>query len=70
MPLQKNYIRNGNRKIIGSETSGYSGEAEIVRDEQNLITGRTSERFNTTRDERGHIISPTTSDSGLLIPRK
>jgi hypothetical protein len=41
-----------------------------VRDDHNQIAGRTSGRFETTRDERRSIVSPDTSDSGLVIPRR
>jgi hypothetical protein len=71
MSLKKEFIRDGSRRIIGSVTSGYVGSFEtIVRDEQNHITGRTSERFNTTRDEHDSLISINTADPGLLIGRK
>lgn len=46
--LRKNYVRDGNRRIIGSVTSGYSDESAVVRNEGNRIVGRTSERFHTT----------------------
>jgi hypothetical protein len=69
--LKKHFIRDGNRRIIGSVTSGYSGgTSDVVRDEQNEISGRTSDRFQTTRDERGNLVSTNTSDPGLLINRK
>ncbi|MGB8723203.1 MAG: hypothetical protein WCD15_10600 [Terriglobales bacterium] len=71
MSLEKEFIRDGKRRIIGSVTSGYVGSFEtIVRDEQNHITGSTSERFNTTRDEHGSLVSINTADPGLLIGRK
>ena len=39
MSLEKEFIRDGKRRIIGSVTSGYVGSFEtIVRDEQNNIT--------------------------------
>ena len=34
------------------------------------IVGRTSERFGTTRDERGGLVSINSPDPGLLIGRK
>jgi hypothetical protein len=69
--LRKEYVRDGRRRIIGSVTAGYVGSFEtIVRDEQNHITGRTSERFNTTRDEPGRLVSINTADPGLLIGQK
>jgi len=68
MSLQKEFIRDGKRRIIGSVTTGYVGSFEtIVRDEQNHVTGSTSERFNTTRDEHDSLISINSSDAGLLI---
>jgi hypothetical protein len=69
--LKKDFIRDGNRKIIGSVTTGYSGgTSDVVRDEHNGIIGRTSDRFQTTRDGRGNLVSTNTSDPGLLINRK
>jgi hypothetical protein len=71
MSLSKKYVRDGNRKIIGSITSGFSGgTSDVVRDESNGIAGRTSDRFETTRDSNGRLVSINTSDPGLLINRK
>lgn len=70
MPLEKHYVRDGRNKIIGSVTSGFSDESATVRDEQEKIVGRTSERFHTTRDEHGGLVSNNTADPGLLIGRK
>jgi hypothetical protein len=69
--LEKRYVRDGNRKIIGSVTTGYSrGTSDVVRDNHNEISGRTSDLFHTTRDGRGNLVSTNTSDSVLLINRK
>jgi hypothetical protein len=69
--LKKEYVRDGRRRIIGSVTTGYVGSFEtVVRDEQNHITGRTSERFHTTRDVHGNLVSINSADPGLLINRK
>ena len=66
--LKKDYVRDGNRKIIGSITSGYSGgTSDVVRDDRNGITGHTSDRFQTTRDSNGKLVSINSSDPGLLI---
>ena len=35
MSLEKEFIRNGKRRIIGSVTSGFSDESAVVRDEDN-----------------------------------
>jgi len=68
MPLKKEFIRDGKRRIIGSITTGYEGSFDtLVRDDQEHIVGRTSERFSTTRDEHGKLVSINTSDAGLLI---
>ncbi len=40
--LKKDFIRDGNRSIIGSVTSGYSDSSSIVRDQRNQITGRSN----------------------------
>jgi YD repeat-containing protein len=65
--LKKDFIRDGNRKIIGSVTTGYSDTSRIVRDERNQVTGRTNDRFRTTRDARGNLVSVNSPDPGLLI---
>ena len=69
--LRKDYVRDGNRRIIGSVTTGYSGgTSDVVRNEQNQITGRTSDRFHSTRDGGGRLVSTNTSDPGLVIKQK
>jgi hypothetical protein len=70
MSLKKEFIRDGNRRIIGSVTTGFMGAFDtLVRDEHNHILGRTSERFETTRDVHGKLVSIDTADPGLLIER-
>jgi hypothetical protein len=68
--LKKEYIRDGKKRIIGSVTSGFSDTSAVVRDEDNQIAGRTSERFHTTRDKDGGLVSINSHDPGLLIGRK
>jgi hypothetical protein len=69
--LKKEYIRDGKNQIVGSITSGFVGSYEtIVKDEHEQITGTTSERFHTTRDEHGGLVSTNTADAGLLIKGK
>jgi hypothetical protein len=70
MSLKKEYVRGGKRRIIGSVISGYSDTSAVIRDEQNQIAGRTSERFHTTRDGHGNLVSTNSPDPGLLIGRK
>lgn len=68
--LKKYFIRDGSRKIIGSVTTGYSDTSSIVRDERNQITGRTNDRFLTTRDSSGKLVSINSADPGLLIRKR
>ena len=69
--LKKKYVRDGEHRIIGSVTSGYEGAYDaIVRDEREQVVGHISERFATTRDEKGGLVSSNTADAGLLIRRK
>jgi len=68
--LKKNYVRDGNRKIIGSVTTGFSDTSAVVRDEGNRITGRTNERFHSARDGHRNRVSINSSDPGLLVGRK
>jgi hypothetical protein len=68
--LKKDYVRDGRNRIIGSVTSGYSDESEIVRHSDNQIVGRASGTFNTTRNPNGCVTSVNSSDPGLLIRRK
>jgi hypothetical protein len=71
MSLEKEFIRDGKRRIIGSVITGYVGSFDtLVRDEDAHIVGRTSESFGTTRDEHGKLVSINTADPGLLIGRK
>jgi hypothetical protein len=68
--LKKEYLRDGKRRVIGSVTTGYEGAFDsIIRDEHEQITGRTSERFHTTRGEHGGLVSINSADPGLLINR-
>jgi hypothetical protein len=69
--LKKTYVRDGKNRLIGSVTTGFEGSFEaLVRDEDEHIIGRTSERFGTTRDGNGRLISVNTADPGLLLNRK
>jgi hypothetical protein len=68
--LKKDFIRDGSRKIIGSVTTGYSDSSSVVREGQNRIAGRTNERFHTTRDSKGGLVSTNSADPGLLIRKK
>ncbi len=69
--LKKTYVRDGKNKVIGSVTTGFEGSFEtLVRDEHDNVIGRTSERFGTTRDGRGKLVSLNTADPGLLLNRK
>lgn len=71
MSLSKTYVRDGNRRIIGSVTTGFTGAFDtVVRDESGHFLGRTSEHFGTTRDEHGNLVSIDTADPGLLIKHK
>jgi len=71
MSLKKEFIRDGQRRIIGSTTTGYVGAFDtIVRDEHDHILGWSSEKFHTTRDNHGHLVSINSADPGLLIERK
>ena len=68
--LKKTYVRDGKNRIIGSVTSGYSDTSSVIRDEHEQIAGRTTERFHTTRDSHGNLVSINSPDPGLLIRRK
>ncbi len=70
MSLEKKFIRNGERKIIGSVTSGFPDDVSVVRDGHNRYIGKTSDKFNITRDEHNRLVSTNTADPGLLINRK
>jgi hypothetical protein len=70
MPLKKEYVKDANRRVVASVTSGYSADSEVVRDSDNQIAGRTSGLFNTTRDRDGSVASINSADPGLLIRRK
>jgi len=65
--LKKTYIRDGRNRLIGSVTTGFSDDSSVVRDAEGGLKGRTSDRFNTTRDAHGNLVSIDTSDPGLLF---
>jgi YD repeat-containing protein len=71
MALHKEYVRDGNRRIIGPVTTGFTGAfGTTVRDGSGQYLGRTSEHCGMTRDEHGNLVSINTADPGLLIKRK
>jgi hypothetical protein len=70
MSLKKEYVRDGKRQIIGSITSGFSDESAIVRDGDNKLSGRTSERYDTTRDDHDNLVSIDHADAGLLLGKR
>jgi hypothetical protein len=67
--LKKDYIRDGKNRIIGSVTNGFDDTTAVTRDEHK-ITGRTNDRFHTTRDEHGKLVSINSAGPGLLIRKK
>jgi hypothetical protein len=71
MVLKKDYIRDSTKQTIGSVTTGFDDSSSVVRDNSGNTLGRTSERFNNTRDSSGRLVSSNTADPGLLInPKK
>jgi len=70
MTLEKKVVRDGRGQIISSITTGFNDESSVVRDAHNQILGRTSDRFHTTRDEHGNLVSRNSADPGLLIRSK
>ena len=67
MSLEKKFIRDGRNKLIGSVTSGYADNTEVVRDTEGKLLGKTNRRFSTTRDARGKLVSIDTPNAGLLL---
>jgi YD repeat-containing protein len=65
--LKKNIIRDGRNRVVGSVTSVYAAGSSIVRDAEGRLLGKTSEKFHSTRDARGKLVSVNTPDSGLLF---
>jgi hypothetical protein len=59
-----------NRRMPESSPYGFGDGSAVVRDEHENILGRTSDRFHTTRDTYGNLVSIGTSDHGLLIRKK
>jgi hypothetical protein len=70
MSLRKEYVRDRDRRIVGSITEGFSDQSSIVRDGEGRIAGRTSDRSENTRARDGGLVSTNTSDPGLLIRKK
>lgn len=69
MTLKTEWIRKGGQ-LIASVTSGYSDNSTTVRERGGRILGHSSDRFNTTRDSNGKLVSTNTASPGLLIKKK
>jgi hypothetical protein len=69
MALKVEYVRNSGQ-VIGSVTSGFADDSTTVRDSGRRILGHSSDRFNTTRDSTGKLVSTNTASPGLLIRKK
>lgn len=69
MALKTEWIRKSG-SILGSVTSGFSDGSSAVRDSGGRILGHSSERFCTTRDAAGRLISTNMASPGLLIRKK
>jgi hypothetical protein len=65
--LKKNVIRDGKNRVIGSVTTGFAGGSSLVRDAEGRLLGKTSEKFHSTRDSHGNVLSVNTPDAGLLF---
>ena len=71
MALKKDYVRDFNHNVIGNVTTGFDDDhGSVVRDNDGHVLGRTSTRFNETRDSSGRIVPNNTADPGLLIRNK
>jgi hypothetical protein len=69
MTLRTEWIRKSGQ-VLGSVTSGFSDQSTTVRDRGGRILGHTSDRFNTTRDSSGKLVSTNTASPGLVIKKK
>lgn len=69
MALKIDYIRKSGQ-VLGSVTSGFSDSSTTVRDPRGRILGHTFDRFSTTRDAGGRLISTNTASPGTLIRKK
>ena len=69
MALKIDYVRKSG-EILGSVTTGYSDNSTTVRDSGGRVLGHSSERFSTTRDSNGKLVSTNTASPGLLIPKE
>lgn len=69
MALKIDYLRKSGQ-ILGSVTSGFSDDSATVRDRGGRVLGHTSDRFCTTRDSSGKLLSTNTASPGLLIPKR
>jgi hypothetical protein len=68
LALEKKYIRDFNHRILGNVTEGFDDDhGSVVRDNDGHILGRTSTRYNETRDSSGRVVSSNSADPGLLI---
>lgn len=69
MALKIDYVRKSG-KVLGSVTSGYSDGSTTVRDQGGRVLGHSNQKFSTTRDGAGRLVSTNTPSPGLLIRKK
>jgi hypothetical protein len=69
MTLKIEYVRKSG-ELIASVTKGFSDGSTTVRDRNGRILGHTSDRFSTTRDAVGRLVSTNSASPGLLIKKK
>jgi len=69
MSLIKRFVRNGERKTVGSVTEGFADGVAVVRDKNNRYLGRTPRSSKQPAMNTGSWSRPNTSDPGLLINR-
>jgi hypothetical protein len=67
--LKTEYLRDGRNQILGTTTSGFADGTTLARDRDNCILGRSSDRFENTRDGDGRLVSRNSADVGLLFRR-
>jgi hypothetical protein len=47
LSLKKEYVRDGQRQVIGTVTTGFSDLGSVVGDDAGAIRGRTSQKYGT-----------------------
>lgn len=60
-------IRDGQQRILGTETRNEESGITVTRDRSGRILGSSNDRFQNTRDARGRLVRSNETDTDSLF---